>query len=83
MSINVRVRLFSIARDLARIDELQLDMKDGAHVREVYDYLVAYNDSFMDYKSTFRFAVNDEYVDNDHTLEDGDEVAVIPPVSGG
>ncbi len=81
--MNIRVRLFSIAKDLAKIDELQLDMKDGAHVEEIYEYLVAYNESFMDHKSTFRFAVNEEYVDDDHKLQDGDEVAVIPPVSGG
>ncbi len=81
--MNVKVRLFSIAKDLAKIDELQLDMKDGAHVRDIYDYLGAYNDSFMDHKSTFRLAVNNEYVEGDHTLHDGDEVAIIPPVSGG
>ncbi len=81
--MNVRVRLFSVAKDLAKIEELQLDMKDGAHVKEIYEYLAAYHDSFMDHKMNFRFAVNDEYVANDHKLKDGDEVAVIPPVSGG
>ncbi len=81
--MNIRVRLFSIAKDLARIDELQLDMKDGAHVNEIYEYLAAYNESFMNHKTSIRFAVNEEYVDDDHKLEDGDEVAVIPPVSGG
>ncbi len=81
--MNVRVRLFSIAKDLAKMEELQLNMKDGAHVSEIYQYLSAYNESFMDYKATFRFAVNEEYVPDDHTLQEGDEVAVIPPVSGG
>lgn len=83
MTMNIRVRLFSIAKDLAKMDELQLDMKDGAHVNDIYDYLVAYNDSFMDHKEMFRVAVNNEYVEGDHGLHDGDEVAVIPPVSGG
>jgi sulfur-carrier protein len=81
--INVRVRLHSIAKDLANLEELKLDMKDGAQANDIYEYLIAYNESFMDHKATFRLAVNDEYVENEHKLKDGDEVAVIPPVSGG
>lgn len=33
--------------------------------------------------ASWRFAVNERYVGEDHTLRDGDEVAIIPPVAGG
>ncbi|HXG37433.1 MAG TPA: MoaD/ThiS family protein, partial [Bacteroidota bacterium] len=46
-------------------------------------YLVDLNPKFEQWKSSLRLAVNLEYVNSDHPLQDGDEVAVIPPVSGG
>jgi molybdopterin converting factor small subunit len=41
------------------------------------------NPRFNEWRSTMRLAVNQEYVAYDHILHDRDEVAVIPPVSGG
>jgi molybdopterin converting factor small subunit len=38
---------------------------------------------FTDWGTAMRLAVNQEYVGNDHPLQAGDEVGVIPPVSGG
>jgi molybdopterin converting factor subunit 1 len=81
--MNIRVRLFSMARELAKISELELNMNDGAQAHDIYKYLAGYNDAFLDYAGAFRLAVNDEYVDADRRLQEGDEVAVIPPVSGG
>jgi sulfur-carrier protein len=81
--MNVTVYLFSIAKEMAGFEEKKLTLNDDATIDSVYEYLIQSNSRFMDWKSTLRFAVNHEYVENDCRLRNGDEVAVIPPVSGG
>jgi molybdopterin converting factor subunit 1 len=81
--MNVKLLLFSVARDLAEFDAIDLDMDESARAGDVYDYLAACNEKFIDCRRHFRLAVNNEYVNADHALHGGDEVAVIPPVSGG
>lgn len=81
--MNVKVHLFSIARDIAGFEERTLALNENATIESVYEHLVRSNPQFVNWKSTLRFAVNHEYVDNGYKLSDGDEVAVIPPVSGG
>ena len=79
----VSVRLFAAARELAGMDECRLEIPDGAKAGYVLDHLESLAPRFRDWRPVIRLAVNREYVDLAHPLQDGDEVAVIPPVSGG
>ena len=81
--MNVTLKLFSLAKDLAGFDERNIQLHDGDNAEAVLHHLVAVNPKFEQWKSSIRLAVNLEYVPNNHPLQDGDEVAVIPPVSGG
>ena len=76
--MRVTVRLFAILRERAGRDRLELDLPEGARVadalREV-DHLAGGLSLVM--------AVNREYAAADQPLEAGDELALIPPVSGG
>jgi molybdopterin synthase sulfur carrier subunit len=81
--ISVRVKLFAVAKDLAGTDEATLSLHDGALASSVLDHFLKVNSRFEDWKAHLRLAVNTEYVDLNHLLHDGDEVAIIPPVSGG
>ncbi len=74
----VRVRLFAGLRERAGTDELELDLPDGARVADALARLddVAGGLSVV-------MAVNREYAAADAPLEAGDELALIPPVSGG
>ena len=81
--ISVNVRLFAVARDQLGVGETKLSLDDGATASMVVDYFVETHPSFSRWKSHLRLAVNSEYVDFNHPLRDGDEVAIIPPVSGG
>ena len=76
--MKVTVRLFAILRERAGRDRLELDLPEGARVadalREV-DHLAGGLSLVM--------AVNREYAAADQPLEAGDELALIPPVSGG
>ncbi len=81
--MKIQVRLFSIAKDLAGTDSRQLELTEGERAEDVFRYLAHMNPRFAEWEGKMRLAVNQEYVASDHLLQDGDEVAVIPPVSGG
>ncbi|HXG38502.1 MAG TPA: MoaD/ThiS family protein, partial [Bacteroidota bacterium] len=81
--MNVTLKLFSLAKDLAGFEERRISVDPPARADDILQYLVDLNPKFEQWKSSLRLAVNLEYVNSDHPLQDGDEVAVIPPVSGG
>lgn len=74
----VRVRLFAALRERAGSRELELVLPDGAVVADVWPAL-----RLGDEPPGLLFARNRTYAERTQALEDGDEVAVIPPVSGG
>lgn len=82
MLMDIRVRVFSIVKELAGLEQLAIEMKDGERASDIVQHLAAYNDSCMDCETTVRIAVNNEYVDGWCELHNGDEVVTIPPASG-
>ena len=76
--MKVRVRLFAGLRERAGAAERELGLGNGATVADVWEPLGlgAEPDGLL-------YAVTREYAERDRTLADGDEVALIPPVSGG
>jgi molybdopterin synthase catalytic subunit len=83
MTLHVRVRLFAIQRELAGAREVALDLGDGATIEDAWSSLVARYPQLAPGRSYVRFARNAAYAPADTVLADGDEVAMIPPVSGG
>ncbi len=81
--MRVRVRLFAIQRELAGTREVRLDLPDGATVEDAWTALVALHPGLTPGRASVRFARNGAYADSSTRLTDGDEVAMIPPVSGG
>jgi MoaE-MoaD fusion protein len=81
--VQVRVRLFAIQRELVGTRELPLDLADGATVADAWDALVTTHPVLAPGRGSIRFARNGAYADEATPLNDGDEVAMIPPVSGG
>jgi len=78
MSMSVTVRLFAILRERAGRDRLELELPDGARVA---DALEAVDD--LAGGLSLVMAVNREYAAPEDPLSPGDELALIPPVSGG
>ena len=76
--MHVRVRLFATLRERAGADEVELDLPDGARVQDALDRLQALTDG-----CPVVMAVNQDYADPASPLRAGDELALIPPVSGG
>ncbi|MGI8559140.1 MAG: MoaD/ThiS family protein, partial [Solirubrobacteraceae bacterium] len=74
----VRVRLFAILRERAGASELELALPDGASVGEALDHLAELAGGLP-----LVLAVNRTYAQPSQILAPGDELALIPPVSGG
>lgn len=70
-------------REIAGTRNLELDLRDGATLEDAWSALVERFPRLAPGRSAVRFARNGTYTDADTGLADGDEVAMIPPVSGG
>jgi molybdopterin synthase catalytic subunit len=81
--VRIRVRLFAIQRELVGARELPLELADGATVEDAWAAVVARFAVLAPGRPSVRFARNGDYAEPDTALADGDEVAFIPPVSGG
>lgn len=83
MPVTVTVRFFAAVRERTGISSLALTFDRDPSVREAWDVLQQRYPALEAFADCVTFAVNREYVDHFHTLSDGDELALIPPVSGG
>jgi molybdopterin synthase sulfur carrier subunit len=81
--ITVNVLLFAQLRDSFGGDQLVASLPSGATGAELLAWLSQRNPKLADLLEVSRLAVNCEYVSVGHRLQDGDEVVVMPPVSGG
>jgi len=81
--MNVSVHLFAGLRDLVGRRDLALELADGATVSDLRAQLGRAYPHVTPFLDSAACAVDDEYVTVDHPLREGDDVALIPPVSGG
>jgi molybdopterin synthase catalytic subunit len=82
-SVDVTVRLFAVLREQAGASTLDLELDEGATVADAISELRRGALSGLPEGAPFVTAVAREYVETDHELADGDELALVPPVSGG
>jgi molybdopterin converting factor subunit 1 len=81
--MRIRVKLFAILKDAADTGELTLDLPDGATVESARQALEVRFPALGKFLPRVAFAVNQSYVKTDAQLRADDELALIPPVSGG
>ncbi|NJR39887.1 MAG: MoaD/ThiS family protein [Leptolyngbyaceae cyanobacterium CSU_1_4] len=81
--VRVTVKLFAVYQEAYGVTELVLEFPAGTTVRELCDRLIAEHPELESWRSTTRFGVNLQFVEADTILQTGDEVVLIPPVSGG
>ena len=77
------VRLFARLREIAGGDALELDVPHGSSVQAVWTELAARWPEMAAFGTTVSGAINAEYARMSREVHDGDEVAFLPPVSGG
>lgn len=81
--MKAKVRLFARLSELAGTRETEVELGEGMSVAEAFRLLCQRYPRLADYDSRLMYAVNSEYVPAQHPLRGGDELALIPPVSGG
>ena len=81
--IQIHVKLFALLRDRAGVSEVTLELPDRSTVAAAVEQLMRQVPAVRDLMRSVAYAVNRSYTSADTILNDGDELAVIPPVSGG
>ena len=81
--MRVTVRLFARLRDIAGASEFIRDLAPGATIGDVWQQLAGEVPELSQYERSISSAVNAEYARMDHVIGEGDEIAFLPPVSGG
>jgi len=81
--LKVQVRFFAVYRERAGCDTIALELPDGTTVSDLTEEVRHRFPDLASASTPIVVAVNAEYADPGTLLRDGDEVALIPPVSGG
>ena len=81
--MRVKAVFFALYRDIAGSDEIDLDLPSGSSIRDLVGHLRGKGGEWTSFPPEPAVAVNLEYTQLATALADGDEVAFIPPVSGG
>jgi molybdopterin converting factor subunit 1 len=81
--VRVTVRLFARLREIAGAGELTREIPPGATIGTVWRQLAGEFPALAPYERSVSSAVNLDYARMNQEIADGDEIAFLPPVSGG
>jgi MoaD family protein len=81
--MNVRVQLYAQLRDLIGIDALEVELPQGATVRELLQELYVQKPALREHDKSILVGAGLEFVDRNYKLNPGEEIAIMPPVQGG
>jgi MoaD family protein len=81
--MKVRVQFYAQLRDLVGRRELELEILDGATIRDLLEQLYVEWPALGDHDKSILIGAGLEFVDRDYKLNPGEEIAIMPPVQGG
>ncbi|MBI3195136.1 MAG: molybdopterin converting factor subunit 1 [Ignavibacteriae bacterium] len=81
--MTVHVKFFAVTRDIAGSSQLSFVLAEHSTTSDLLELLIKQFPKFLEWKPFLRIAINQEYITEEKTLSEMDEVALIPPVSGG
>jgi molybdopterin synthase catalytic subunit len=81
--VRVKVLFFGMLKDIVGRAEDQLELADGARLQSVFSSYARQFPRLTDLESSIVLACNHEFCDRSATIREGDEIAFLPPVSGG
>jgi MoaE-MoaD fusion protein len=81
--VQVSVLYFAAVKAITEVDEEEIVLPEGSTVRALHTQLQHRFPALLPYERALRFAVNESFASEDRPLQDGDVVALIPPVAGG
>ena len=81
--MKVRVQFYAQLRDLVGMRGLELELPDGARVRDLLEQLYAERPALRAHDNSILIGAGLEFVDRNYQLNPGEEIAIMPPVQGG
>lgn len=81
--MQIQLRYFAAVREIMNAGKQTIELSEGATVQDALDQLTSSEPRLAPLNKAIMLMVNQEYVSGDSELHDGDELALIPPVSGG
>jgi sulfur-carrier protein len=82
-AITITIKLFAAYQEAYGVPELVMELPNSTPVSAVCDRLITEHPELAKWRDITRFGINLIFVEPDTLLKDGDEVVLIPPVSGG
>jgi len=82
-SIRVKVLFFGRLKEIAGLTQDSLDLPGGADIESLFTHYAGHYPDLLQYRSSLVASCNQEFVPWNTILQAGDEVAFLPPVSGG
>ncbi len=81
--MKVRAEFYSRLKEIAGASAIQLDLAEPATVSALWQELQRRYPAFQDFKTSVLFGCGVEFVLPEHSLREGDVIAIMPPVQGG
>ena len=81
--MNVRVQFHAQLRDLTGLRESDVDLPEGATVRDLLETIYSQEPSLRAHKKSILIGAGVEFVDHNYQLKPGEEISIMPPMQGG
>ena len=81
--ITITLKLFAAYQEAYKVPEVQLSISPGTTVSQLLENIISQHPELKKWRNVTKFGINLNFVPPETILEDGDEVVLIPPVSGG
>jgi molybdopterin converting factor subunit 1 len=81
--VKVRLRFFASLREITGCEEQEMEVAPGTSAGGLWEMLVDFYPKLSGYSRSIQVAVNQDFADKQTELQPSDEVAFLPPVSGG
>ena len=81
----MKIKYFAWIKDITNLEEEEINLNEAKNLNELKTYIIEKYPDLKKHmiKEVLRFAINQEYAVNNTTLNEEDEIAIFPPVSGG
>jgi len=81
----MKIKYFAWIKDITNLEEEEINLNEAKNLDELKTYIIKKYPDLKKHmiKEILRFAINQEYVVNNTNLNEEDEIAIFPPVSGG